>query len=84
LKINQHPPPIPIIVDPELETEGDFTGGGPSFIGGSIGQTPVTTLFQVLDLFSGFSASQAANFLFQFSGISPSDALELEQFQKFI
>jgi len=82
--IPEPPPPIPIIIDPELEVEGEFTGGGPSFIGGSIGQTPVTTLFQVLDLFSGFSASQAANFLFQFSGISPSDALQLEQFQEFI
>jgi len=83
--VEQTPPDIPaIVIDPELETEGEFTGGGPSFIGGSIGQTPVTTLFQVLDLFSGFSASQAANFLFQFSGISPSDALELEQFQQFI
>jgi len=78
------PPPPPIVIDPDLEVEGDFVGGGPSFIGGSIGQTPVTTLFQVLDLFSGFSASQAANFLFQFSGISPSEALKLEQFQEFI
>jgi len=79
------PPPLPpIVIDPELEVEGEFTGGGPSFIGGSIGQTPVTTLFQVLDLFPSFSASQAANFLFQFSGISPSEALELEQFQEFI
>jgi len=80
------PPPPSIVVDPALDIPPDveFEGGGPSFIGGSIGQTPVTTLFQVLDLFSGFSASQAANFLFQFSGISPSEALELEQFQQFI
>jgi len=78
-------PPPPIIVDPELDIPPDveFVGGGPSFIGGSIGQTPVTTLFQVLALFSGFSASQAANFLFQFSGISPSEALDLPQFKQF-
>jgi len=81
------PPPElpPIVVDPFLDIPPDveFEGGGPSFIGGSIGQTPVTTLFQVLDLFSGFSASQAANFLFQFSGISPSEALDLDQFKQF-
>jgi len=77
------PPPPPIIIDPELDVEGDFEGGGPSFIGGSIGQTPITTLFQVLGLFPGLSASGAANFLFQFSGISPSDALNLEQFMQF-
>jgi len=81
------PPPEPdlppVIVDPFLETEGEFMGGGSGFIGGSIGQTPITTLFQVLDLFSGFSASQAANFLFQFSGISPEEALNLDQFKQF-
>lgn len=76
-------PPPPITVDPFLETEGEFVGGGPSFIGGSIGQTPLTGLFQVLDLFPGFSASQAANFLFQFSGILPSEALGLSQFEQF-
>jgi len=76
-------PPPPIVVDPFLETEGEFVGGGSGFIGGSIGQTPVTTLFQVLDLFGGFSASQAANFLFQFSGISPEEALNLDQFKQF-
>jgi len=79
---DQTPPP-PIIIDPDLETEGEFVGGGPSFIGGSINETPVTTLFQVLDLFGGFSASQAANFLFQFSGISPTEALDLDQFKSF-
>jgi len=77
------PPPPPIIIDPELDVEGEFEGGGPSFIGGGIGQTPITTLFQVLDLFPLLSASGAANFLFQFSGISPSDALNLEQFMQF-
>jgi len=81
------PPPVEdlpeIIIDPELETEGEFLGGGPSFIGGSIGQTPVTTLFQVLALFPGLSASGAANFLFQFAGISPSEALDLDQFKSF-
>jgi len=85
--IEEPPPPDPIIppivVDPFLETEGEFTGGGSGFIGGSIGQTPITTLFQVLDLFGGFSASQAANFLFQFSGISPEEALNLDQFKQF-
>jgi len=73
----------PIVVDPFLETEGEFIGGGPSFIGGSIGQNPVDTLFEVLGLFPKLSASGAANFLFQFSGIAPSEALDLDQFKQF-
>lgn len=82
------PPPDPvlppIIIDPELDLDPeDFAGGGPSFIGGSIGQTPITTLFQVLDLFPGLSASGASNFLFQFSGILPSEAIDLDQFKQF-
>jgi len=79
------PPPPEIIVDPFLDIPPDveFEGGGAGFIGGSIGQTPVTTLFQVLGLFPSFSASQAANFLFQFSGILPSEALDLDEFKSF-
>jgi len=78
------PAPLPeIVVDPELDTIGEFVGGGPSFIGGSIGQNPVDTFFETLGLFPGLSASGAANFLQQFSGISPSEALELPGFQQF-
>jgi len=79
-------PPPPIVVDPALDIPEDviFEGGGPSFIGGSIGQNPVDTLTEVIDLFPKISASGAANFLFQFSGISPSEAIKLKDFQKFI
>jgi len=74
----------PIVIDPALDLDpADFMGGGPSFIGGSIGQTPITTLFQVLSLFPGLSASGAANFLFSFAGILPSEALDLDQFKQF-
>jgi len=58
-----------------LGTQQTFTGGGVGFQGGSIGMTPVTTLSQVIDLFPGITASQAADFLGEFSGISPEAAL---------
>jgi len=79
------PPPPPIVVDPALDIPPDveFMGGGVSFIGGSIGQNPVDTLFEVLGLFPKLSASGAANFLFLHSGISPSDALMLDDFKRF-
>jgi len=58
-----------------LGTEQVFTGGGVGFQGGSVGMTPITTLSQVLDLFPDITASQAADFLGEFSGILPDAAL---------
>jgi len=58
-----------------LGTEQEFIGGGVGFQGGSVSPTPITTFSQVLDLFPGITASQAANFLSEFSGILPEAAL---------
>jgi len=59
-----------------LGTEQVFTGGGVGFMGGSVSPTPITTLSQVIDLFPGITASQAADFLGEFSGILPEAALQ--------
>jgi len=59
-----------------LGTEQEFMGGGQGFIGGSVSPTPITTLTQVLALFPQATASQAANFLAEFSGILPEAALQ--------
>jgi len=59
-----------------IGTEQEFTGGGQGFMGGSINPTPITTLSQVLALFPQATASQAANFLAEFSGILPEAALQ--------
>jgi len=59
-----------------LGTDQVFTGGGVGFQGGSVSPTPITTLTQVLDLFPQITASQAANFLSEFSGILPEQALQ--------
>jgi len=58
-----------------IGTEQVFTGGGQGFQGGVINPTPITTLTQVLDLFPQITASQAADFLSEFSGILPEAAL---------
>jgi len=58
-----------------LGTPQVFTGGGVGFQGGSVSPTPITTLTQVLDLFPELTASQAADFLGEFSGILPEAAL---------
>jgi len=58
-----------------LGTNQEFTGGGVGFQGGVINPTPITTLSQVIDLFPGITASQAADFLGEFSGILPEAAL---------
>jgi len=58
-----------------IGTEQQFTGGGVGFQGGAINPTPITTLTQVLDLFPGIRASQAADFLGENRGILPEAAL---------
>jgi len=58
-----------------IGTDQEFTGGGQGFMGGAINPTPITTLSQVIALFPGITASQAANFLSEFSGILPEAAL---------
>jgi len=58
-----------------IGTAQEFTGGRQGFQGGVINPTPITTLTQVIDLFPGATASQAANFLSEFSGILPEAAL---------
>jgi len=58
-----------------IGTDQEFTGGGQGFMGGAINPTPITTLSQVIDLFPGITASQAADFLGEFSGILPEAAL---------
>jgi hypothetical protein len=52
--------------------ENEFKGGGVSFIGGTIRENPVDTLSEVLNIFPQLSASQAADFLNEHSGILPS------------
>lgn len=63
--------PIPVVS--LLPTEQVFTGGGVSFEGGTIRENPIDTLSEVLATFPQLSASQAADFLSQFSGILPSE-----------
>jgi len=58
-----------------IGTSQEFTGGGQGFQGGVINPTPITTFSQVIDLFPGITASQAADFLGEFSGILPEAAL---------
>ena len=65
------PSPEPIeVLDPEAG--GEFGGGGPSFEGGFIFENPIDTLSEVLAAFPQLTASQAADFLAEFSGILPS------------
>jgi len=49
-----------------------FGFGGPSFEGGFIFENPIDTFSEVLAAFPQLTASQAADFLAQFSGILPS------------
>lgn len=66
------PSPFPIeVLDPEAG--GEFGGGGPSFEGGFIFENPIDTLSEVLAAFPQLTASQAADFLAEFSGILPSE-----------
>jgi len=73
--------PEPNAVNPQflvsnlLGTDQEFTGGGQGFTFGQINPTPITTLTQVIDLFPGITASQAADFLSEFKGILPEAAL---------
>jgi len=62
-------------VGQSLGTAQVFTGGGVGFQGGFVSPTPITTLTQVLNLFPKLTASQAADFLGEFSGILPEAAL---------
>jgi len=63
--------PFPIeVLDPEAG--GEFGGGGVGFEGGFIFENPIDTLSEVLAAFPQLTASQAADFLSQFSGILPS------------
>ena len=62
----------------ELPTQQEFASGGVGFIGGTIRENPVDTLSEVIDLFPQLTASQAADFLNEFSGISPTDALRID------
>jgi len=50
-----------------------FEGGGVSFEGGTIFENPIDTLTEVLSAFPQLTASQAADFLGEFSGILPSE-----------
>lgn len=64
------------VISPEvvslLPTEQQFIGGG-TFIGGTIRENPIDTLSEVLSAFPQLTASQASDFLSEFSGILPSE-----------
>jgi len=66
-----------VVAAPEVVSllPGDqvFGGGGVSFEGGFIFENPIDTLTEVLAAFPQLTASQAADFLAQFSGILPSE-----------
>jgi len=64
------------IVANTIGTDQSFTGGGQGFTFGSINPTPITTFSQVLDLFPTITASQAADFLAENTGILPERALQ--------
>jgi len=76
-------PPIDfgVTIPPSLvgETQG-FTGGGPSFIGGSIFETPIAnlSLSQIINMFM-VSASQAANILQTAQGFTEQEEQFLNQ-----
>jgi len=63
--------PFPIDVQ-DPEAGGEFGGGGTGFEGGFIFENPIDTLSEVLAAFPQLTASQAADFLAEFSGILPS------------
>jgi len=58
------------------------TGGGPSFIGGTttFGSNIIDTLSEVLNIFPGLSASQAANVLSEFPGLTGSEFKQINPF----
>ena len=63
---------VPQVVS-RLPGDQVFGGGGISFEGGFIFENPIDTLTEVLAAFPQLTASQAADFLSQFSGILPSE-----------
>ena len=65
-KLSLEVSPIPVFSD--LPTENTFTGGGSSFVGGTIRENPIDTLSEVIKFFPELSASQAADFLFDTGG----------------
>lgn len=71
-----------IQIDPGLldEVIGPFMGGGPSFEGGTIFQTPIAnlSLSQIIDMFN-VTASQAADIQAQAIGFTPEETAFLEQ-----
>lgn len=76
--ISPTPEPQPITPSILPEPISPITGtGGPSFEGGTIFENPLDTLSEVIDLFPGITASQAADFLNENFGISPSAALAI-------
>ena len=65
------PVPTPTVIS-QLPDSQVFVGAGPSFIGGVVRENPIDTLSEVLAAFPQLTASQAADFLSEFSGILPS------------
>jgi len=66
-------PPPPIVVAPGIE--GEFVGGGPSFEGGTIFETPICnlSLSQIIDQGLASSASQAASIRAEACGFTPDE-----------
>jgi len=62
----------PKIISKLPDSDQEFGFGGPSFEGGFVFENPIDTLSEVLAQFPQLTASQAADFLGQFSGILPS------------
>jgi len=71
-----------VTIDPSLvgQVGGGFVGGGPSFEGGTIFQTPIEnlSLSQIIDMFN-VTASQAADILAQAQGFTPEEQAFLDQ-----
>jgi len=76
------PPPIIIPDDISAQIEGPESefGGGPSFIGGitTFGSDIVDTLSEVLNIFPGLSASQAADALASNPGLLPGEFAQID------
>jgi len=76
------PPDFDIPISPGLldDVVGPFMGGGPSFEGGFIFQTPIEnlSLSQIIDMFN-VTASQAADILAQARGFTPEEEAFLSQ-----
>ena len=63
-----------ITIAPSIQSEAGFMGGGPSFIGGTIFETPIErlSLSQIIDRF-GVSASRAASIRAEAQGFTPEE-----------